>query len=196
MILCHVLLPWEATRWTRVYQFYKRLVFFLHGKSRLHAKAKTNRGWQHFCREIMSSLVQLEQKSKVPICIPFTSSSSASTPETWAKFSHDNIYRAEREKLASINLRALIDNILHDISEDLRMQCAAVNEAFARRCEELDDAKHKLEHHLKKVSVIFWMLATGVIVSFEKITVDLSSRKKRLGPYQVSNTILCQLSIW
>ncbi|NXS76918.1 TEKT4 protein, partial [Pandion haliaetus] len=72
-------------------------------------------------------------------------------PETWAKFSHDNIYRAEREKLASINLRALIDNILHDVSEDLRMQCAAVNEAFAKRCEELDDAKHKLEHHLKKI---------------------------------------------
>ncbi|NXI96833.1 TEKT4 protein, partial [Psophia crepitans] len=76
---------------------------------------------------------------------------SASTPETWAKFSHDNIYRAEREKLASVNLRALIDNILHDISEDLRMQCAAVNEAFAKHCEELYDTKHKLEHHLKKI---------------------------------------------
>ncbi|NWX88786.1 TEKT4 protein, partial [Nothoprocta pentlandii] len=74
---------------------------------------------------------------------------SASTPETWSKFSHDNIYRAEREKMASINLRALIDSILHDVSEDLRMQCAAVNEAFARRCEELEDAKHKLEYHLK-----------------------------------------------
>ncbi|NXK51878.1 TEKT4 protein, partial [Chauna torquata] len=74
---------------------------------------------------------------------------SASTPETWAKFSHDNIYRAEREKLASINLRALIDNILHDISEDLRMQCAAVDEAFAKHCEELNDSKHKLEHRLK-----------------------------------------------
>ncbi|XP_037243240.1 tektin-4 [Falco rusticolus] len=76
---------------------------------------------------------------------------SASTPETWAKFSHDNIYRAEQEKLASISLRALIDNILHDVSEDLRMQSAAVNEAFAKHCEELDDAKHKLEHHLKNI---------------------------------------------
>ncbi|KAJ6659756.1 hypothetical protein lerEdw1_018472 [Lerista edwardsae] len=76
---------------------------------------------------------------------------SASTPETWAKHSHDNIYRAEREKLASINLRALIDNILHDTAEDLRMQSNLVNEAFARRCEEVEDAKHKLEHHLKKV---------------------------------------------
>lgn len=76
---------------------------------------------------------------------------SASTPETWAKHSHDIIYRAEREKLATINLRALIDNILHDTAEDLRMQYNAVNEAFARRCEEVDDAKHKLEHHLHKI---------------------------------------------
>ncbi|NXC50494.1 TEKT4 protein, partial [Penelope pileata] len=75
---------------------------------------------------------------------------SASTPETWAKFSHDNIYRAEREKLASMNLRTLIDNILHDVSRDLRMQCDIVNEAFAKHCEELDDTKHKLEHHLKQ----------------------------------------------
>ncbi|KAM6407566.1 tektin-4 [Rhynochetos jubatus] len=76
---------------------------------------------------------------------------SASTPETWAKFSHDNICRAEGEKLASINLRVLIDNILHDVSEDLRMQCAAVNEAFAKHCEELFDTKHKLEYHLKNI---------------------------------------------
>ncbi|KAL8175019.1 UNVERIFIED_CONTAM: Tektin-4 [Gekko kuhli] len=75
---------------------------------------------------------------------------SASSPETWAKYSHDNIYRAERERLASINLRALIDNILHDTAEDLRMQCDVVNEAFAKRCEEMEDAKHKLEHHLRK----------------------------------------------
>uniref|UniRef100_A0A8C0ID47 Tektin n=1 Tax=Bubo bubo TaxID=30461 RepID=A0A8C0ID47_BUBBB len=76
---------------------------------------------------------------------------SASTPETWAKFSHDNIYRAEQEKLASINLRVLIDNILHDVSRDLRAQCDAVNEAFAKHCEELDDTKHKLEYHLKNI---------------------------------------------
>ncbi|XP_077173082.1 tektin-4 [Paroedura picta] len=75
---------------------------------------------------------------------------SASSPETWSRYSHDNIYRAERERLASVNLRALIDNILHDTAEDLRMQCDVVNEAFAKRGEELDDAKHKLEHHLKK----------------------------------------------
>lgn len=66
------------------------------------------------------------------------------------------------------------------------MQCAAVNEAFAKHLEELDDTKHKLEHHLKKVSVIFEMLVTGTIALFEKITVKLSSRKKNLNHYFVS----------
>ncbi|XP_026560414.1 tektin-4 [Pseudonaja textilis] len=75
---------------------------------------------------------------------------SASTPETWAKHSHDNIYRAERERLASVNLRALVDNILHDTAEDLHLQFDVVNQTFAKRCEELEDAKHKLEHSLRK----------------------------------------------
>ncbi|XP_010179555.1 PREDICTED: tektin-4, partial [Mesitornis unicolor] len=76
---------------------------------------------------------------------------SASTPETWAKFSHDNIFRAERERLASVSLRNLIACVLDDVSWDLRMQCAAVNEAFAKRCKELYDTKRKLEFHLQKV---------------------------------------------
>ncbi|XP_029432722.1 tektin-4 isoform X2 [Rhinatrema bivittatum] len=75
----------------------------------------------------------------------------ASTPESWAQFTHDNIERAERERLASINLRTLIDNILQDTAEDLRLQCATVDKAFAKRCQEVDDAKRKLEGHLRKV---------------------------------------------
>jgi hypothetical protein len=76
---------------------------------------------------------------------------SASTPETWAKFTKGNLIRAERERLASDNLRTLIDCILRDTAEDLRLQCDAVNLAFARRCEELEDARHKLQYHLQKV---------------------------------------------
>ncbi|KAF6127645.1 tektin 4 [Phyllostomus discolor] len=75
---------------------------------------------------------------------------SASTPETWAKFTQENLVRAERERLASCNLRELIDCILQDTAEDLRLQCDAVNLAFGRRLEELEDARHKLEHHLHK----------------------------------------------
>nr|XP_004652196.2 tektin-4 [Jaculus jaculus] len=75
---------------------------------------------------------------------------SASTPETWTKFTQDNLLRAERERLASANLRALIDCILRDTAEDLRLQCDAVNQAFSRRCEELEDARYKLQYHLNK----------------------------------------------
>lgn len=76
---------------------------------------------------------------------------SASTPETWAKFTQENLQRTERERLASFNLRGLIDCILRDTAEDLRLQCDSVNLAFGRRLEELEDARHKLEHHLNKV---------------------------------------------
>nr|CAB3266896.1 tektinA1 tektin A1 [Phallusia mammillata] len=78
---------------------------------------------------------------------------NSSTPETWAQFTHDNIVRAERERMASINLRSLIDNVLHDTSDDLREQCNSVNEAFAKRVEEMNDAKTKLENHLQKVLI-------------------------------------------
>ncbi|ELW67778.1 Tektin-4 [Tupaia chinensis] len=37
-----------------------------------------------------------------------------------------------------------------DVAEDLRLQCDAVNLAFGRRCEELEDALHTLQHHLRK----------------------------------------------
>ncbi|XP_036595624.1 tektin-4 isoform X2 [Trichosurus vulpecula] len=75
---------------------------------------------------------------------------SATTPETWSKFSHDIIYRAEREKMASINLRVLINSILSDTAEDLRLQCDTVNLAFSKCCEELENAKQKLQHHLNR----------------------------------------------
>ncbi|KAM4697624.1 tektin-4 [Rhinophrynus dorsalis] len=74
---------------------------------------------------------------------------NTSTPESWAQYSHDNIYKAERERMASINLRSLIDNILQDTSEDLRAQCAAVD--FEKRCQEVEDSKQKLQNHLKKI---------------------------------------------
>ncbi|KAM4631581.1 tektin-4 [Discoglossus pictus] len=78
---------------------------------------------------------------------------NTTTTESWAQHSHDLIYKSERERMASINLRSLIDNILQDIAEDMRSQCAAVDSALAQRCREVEDAKHKLESHLKKVIV-------------------------------------------
>lgn len=76
---------------------------------------------------------------------------SQSTPESWAQFSHDNIVRAEHERMASMQLRQLIDNILEDTSRDMREQCDAVDVAFQKRVTEMEDAKTKMEENLKKV---------------------------------------------
>ncbi|CAG2217750.1 TEKT4 [Mytilus edulis] len=74
-----------------------------------------------------------------------------STPESWAQFSHDNVVRAEHERMASIQLRQLIDNILEDSSRDMREQCDTVDVNFTKRIEEMEDAKTKLEENLNKI---------------------------------------------
>lgn len=74
-----------------------------------------------------------------------------STPESWAQFSHDNVVRAEHERMASMQLRQLIDNILEDSSRDMREQCDSVDVNFTKRIEEMEDAKTKLEENLSKI---------------------------------------------
>ena len=91
---------------------------------------------------------------------------SQSTPESWAQFTHDNITRAEHERMSSIQLRTLIDNILNDTSRDMREQADAVDVAFQKRVEEVQDAKNKLEDNLRKVMVcLLWLLKCGVKIN-------------------------------
>jgi tektin-4 len=74
-----------------------------------------------------------------------------STPESWAQYTHDNITRAEHERMASIQLRTLIDNVLNDTSRDMHEQADAVDSAFQHRILEVENAKAALEDNLKKV---------------------------------------------
>ncbi|XP_051877009.1 tektin-4 [Pristis pectinata] len=76
---------------------------------------------------------------------------NSSTPESWAQFTHCNIYKAEQERMNSINLRTLVDSVLQETSEDLHEQYDRVNAAFNKRLEELFDVKAKLDHHLRKI---------------------------------------------
>ncbi|KAG3259246.1 tektin-4 isoform X1 [Ictidomys tridecemlineatus] len=112
---------------------------------------------------------------------------SASTPETWARFTQDNLLRAERELLASANLRTLIDAILRDTSEDLRLQCDAVNLAFSRRCEELEDALHKLRCHLHKI-------LREITDQEHQVAVLKQAIKDKEAPLRVAQTRLYQRS--
>uniref|UniRef100_A0A4W3HWY8 Tektin n=1 Tax=Callorhinchus milii TaxID=7868 RepID=A0A4W3HWY8_CALMI len=93
----------------------------------------------------------LNNQTTVSFVLFFSSSKSTSTPESWAQFTHCNIYKGEQERINSINLRSLIDNVLLETSEDLREQYDRVNAAFNRRLEEMSDAKAKLDHHLRKI---------------------------------------------
>jgi tektin-4 len=72
-----------------------------------------------------------------------------STPESWAQNSHDNIVAAENERMASIQMRELIKNILQDTAKDMREQADRVENAFARRIEEMAGAKAKMENQLE-----------------------------------------------
>ena len=76
---------------------------------------------------------------------------SQSTPESWAQWTHDNITRAEHERMSSIQLRTLIDNVFEDTSRDLREQADAVEMAFRQRLDEMEDTKAKLLEGLKLV---------------------------------------------
>jgi len=75
-----------------------------------------------------------------------------STAKSWAQFNHDNVTRAEHERMASIQMRTLSDNILHDTARDVREQADAADNAFERRVREMEDCKAKLMDNLRKVS--------------------------------------------
>ena len=91
------------------------------------------------------------------MCISFNlSPNRQSTPESWAQFTHDNIARAEHERMASIQLRTLVDNVLEDTSRDMREQADQVDVNFNKRIAEMDDAKTKLEENLTKVENYFY----------------------------------------
>ncbi len=54
--------------------------------------------------------------------------------------------------MASIQMRELIKNILQDTAKDMREQADRVENAFARRIEEMAGAKAKMENQLENVN--------------------------------------------
>uniref|UniRef100_A0A3Q1J4Z2 Tektin n=1 Tax=Anabas testudineus TaxID=64144 RepID=A0A3Q1J4Z2_ANATE len=64
----------------------------------------------------------------------------------------DNLNKALQEEQATNSLRSelLVEQVLHDTAEDLRVQCSKVDQAFSQRCVELVQAKTQLEIKLTK----------------------------------------------
>lgn len=75
---------------------------------------------------------------------------TTSVPETWAKFSHDNVARSQAERKASKDVRDQIEALLNECASAMMNQWNAVNSAFSDRIKEYVDAKNKLQNALSK----------------------------------------------
>uniref|UniRef100_A0A8D0GE65 Tektin n=1 Tax=Sphenodon punctatus TaxID=8508 RepID=A0A8D0GE65_SPHPU len=73
-----------------------------------------------------------------------------SVPETWAKFSDDNIRYSQNARAYSIKLREEAEHTLESTSEDMWRQFTDTNLAFSKRISETADIKNKLQAHLAK----------------------------------------------
>lgn len=76
---------------------------------------------------------------------------TTSVPETWAKFSNDNIQRSQSERAGSRDVRNRIEQLLNKCATAMVNQWNAVNNAFTGRIKEYMDAKNKLQTHLSQV---------------------------------------------
>lgn len=73
-----------------------------------------------------------------------------SVPESWAKFTDDNILRSQSERAASAKLRDDIETLLVVTANEMWNQFNRVNVAFTNRISETADAKNKIQSHLAK----------------------------------------------
>jgi len=76
---------------------------------------------------------------------------TVSVPESWARFSNDNIQRSQSERAASKDMRNKIECLLNKCATAMVNQWNSVNNAFTDRIKEYMEAKHRLQTHLSKV---------------------------------------------
>lgn len=81
----------------------------------------------------------------------FLPSFRISLPDSWSKFSDDNILHSQSERAASHKLRDEIEILLSTTSNEMWNQFNNVNVSFTGRISETADAKNSLQTHLAKV---------------------------------------------
>ncbi|CDQ71447.1 unnamed protein product [Oncorhynchus mykiss] len=77
---------------------------------------------------------------------------SLSLPDSWSKFTDDNILHSQSERAASHKLRDVIEILLNVTSNEMWKHFNTVNVAFTNRMSETADAKNSLQTHLAKVT--------------------------------------------
>lgn len=73
-------------------------------------------------------------------------------PETWTKFSNDNIRHSQNMRANSIRLREEAESLFETLSDQMWEQFTNTNLAFNARVSEVTDVKNKLQTQLAKVS--------------------------------------------
>lgn len=72
-------------------------------------------------------------------------------PDSWSKFTDENILHSQSERAASHKLRDEIEVLLNATSNEMWNQFNSVNVAFTNRISEMADTKNSLQAHLAKV---------------------------------------------
>ncbi|XP_012503062.1 PREDICTED: tektin-5 [Propithecus coquereli] len=75
---------------------------------------------------------------------------TVSVPETWAKFSNDNIRHSQNMRANSIRLREEAEHLFETLSDQMWKQFTDTNLAFNARISEVMDVKNKLQTQLVK----------------------------------------------
>ncbi|XP_072882008.1 tektin-3 [Hemitrygon akajei] len=73
-----------------------------------------------------------------------------SVPESWAKFTDNNILRSQSERVSSAKVRDDIENLLNSTASEMWNQFNTLNVSLTNRISETSDAKNKLQIHLAK----------------------------------------------
>ena len=93
-----------------------------------------------------------------------------SVPETWAKYSNNNIQRSQSERGASKNMRNEIESVINSCSNDMWQEWNTVNVALNHRSQETTDARNRIQTHLSKVSVLlFIFLIHQMVMSLHRL---------------------------
>lgn len=84
----------------------------------------------------------------------FPSLRLAVTPKQWENISEISIAKAEQQKANSVSLRALVESLLEQTSNDMQKQVQATTAAFQLSVKVIKSAKSQMEDELAKVGQI------------------------------------------
>uniref|UniRef100_A0A3Q4BYF9 Tektin n=1 Tax=Mola mola TaxID=94237 RepID=A0A3Q4BYF9_MOLML len=108
---------------------------------------------------------------------------SLSLPESWSKFTDDNILHSQSERGGSHKLRDEIEILMNTNSNEMWNQFNCVNVAFSNRISETADAKSSLQTHLAKT--LQEIFQTEMLIESLKKAV-----RDKEGPLKVAQTRL------